>query len=403
MPQKFGAMPTLALFLTKPHKNPTMLPMKQTQPTKIFFSIAEASGDRHASKVIHRLVSEDSDLVCVGFGGPEMAKAGCKLLENTVDKSAMLLYVFSKIGAYIRRLKRVRAYLKQNRPEVVVLVDSFAWNIHVARAAKKLNIPVIYYVAPQLWAWALWRIAKLRKTATQIACILPFEQQWFQARGLKTTYVGHPLFDDPQATQVPSQPSAAIGLTIALFPGSRSHEIDKLWEPMQNIARKIQKAYPDARFVSTGANPETIELMREQADPQLGIEIRPGSIRDITSQTDLALVASGTATLEVAAQNCPMIVIYHVHPLQWHLLGRWLITTKYLSLVNILANKELVPEFMRFHHNTEPITQKALELLGDDKKRKEMQLALGKLMESLIRPGASQAVAEIILSYLPVN
>jgi len=155
--------------------------------------------------------------------------------------------------------------------------------------------------------------------------------------------------------------------------------------------------------LSTTTNPETVEALREQSDPQLGIEVRQSSIGTIARQADLALVASGTATLEVAAQNCPMVVMYYVHPLQWHLLARWLITTPYLCLVNILAGKELVPEFMPFYRDTEAVTQKVLELLGDDQKRGEMQQALGELMRRLIRPGASQAVAEIIQSYLPVN
>jgi len=116
-----------------------------------------------------------------------MAEAGCNLLENTVDSSAMLLYVVGKVGSYLRRFMRVRAYLAQHRPDIVVVVDSFAWNIHVARYARKLGIPVIYYVAPQFWAWAPWRIGKLRKTASEVACILPFEQDWFRKRGVDAT------------------------------------------------------------------------------------------------------------------------------------------------------------------------------------------------------------------------
>lgn len=360
---------------------------------KVFFSAAEASGDRHAAGVIRELKSSLHEVDCIGLGGPLMEREGCKLLENIVDRSAMLLHVMGKLGSFLKLRKRVRAYLIQERPDVVVLVDSFAWNIHVARIARKSGIPVLYYVAPQLWAWAPWRIHKLRKTADRIAAILPFEPEWFKKRGLEVNYVGHPLFDNYLPSVAASEPTFP---TVALLPGSRSHEIDMLWLPMQKIASQIKGVYPDVRFLSTTVNNDMANLLKERTDPQLGIEIRQTSIQDVTRQADLALVASGTATLEVAAENCPMIVMYHVHPLPWHLLGRWLLTTPYLCLVNILAQRELVPEFMPFYRDTDKVSQCALDLLSSDRKRDQMRQSLQQLMEPLIRPGAAKAVAQMI-------
>lgn len=371
----------------------------------IFLSAAEPSGDRHAAGVVRQLAKELPQFRCHGLGGPAMADAGCNLLCDLTNHSAMLGHALGQVGFYFRLLQRVKAWLSENRPELVVVIDSPAWNFHVAKAAKQLGIPVLYYVAPQLWAWGAWRLGKLRKRADRVACILPFEEKWFASRRVPARFVGHPLFDDGPNIPAMSPWSALESKTfptIALLPGSRRHEIAHLWGPMQEIARAIQDKYPNARFHTAAASDELADILRAQANPVLGIEIRRTTVEAVTRRADLTLVASGTATLEVAAQNCPMLVMYHVNRWQWHLLGRLLIRTPHICLVNILAGKELVPEFVPFQGQMHKIKATAMDYLENNQKRQDLRLAIRELVAPIIKPGAAVNVVRIIKEMLPL-
>jgi lipid-A-disaccharide synthase len=368
----------------------------------IFFSVADVSAKAHTARLIGRLKKEADDLRFAGMGWAAMAGEGCQLLENLVERSAMLVHAIGGFWFYYRLLDRIKKHFQEDRPDLVVVVDSPAWNFHVAKAAYKLGIPVLYYIAPQLWAWGGWRIKKLRQWADRVACILPFEQQWFTERGIKAEYVGHPLFDDDRPIE-PAEPTPKDELTfptVALLPGSRNHEIKYLWPSMQQIAVSILDQYPQARFISCAVDESKIESLRQKALSRLNIEIRHTSIEAAVRHADLTLVASGTSTLEVAAQNCPMIVMYHVNPLQWHLLGRWVVKIKYLSLVNILADKELVPEFMPFYRQ-EAVAETALDLLADEQRLMQMRQDLHKLVKPIIQPGAAAKISQIVMQMLP--
>jgi len=371
---------------------------------RIFISAAEASADAHGAKLILQLREEPGNVQCEGLGGEAMAGAGCQLLENLVDRSAMLTHAVGQVFFYRKLLKRVKRHFAQNPPDVVVVVDSPAWNFHVALAAKKFGIPVLYYIAPQLWAWGAWRIGKLRSRVDKVACILPFEETWFRERGVEAQYVGHPLFDDEQQIEGPNpwQEIRKEFPTVALLPGSRKHEIQHLWPPMQKIAAKIREKYPHVRFITAASSEANETLLRRELPKSLEVDVRRTSIEAATRHADLALVASGTATLEVAAQNCPMIILYHVPWLQWHLVGRWLVKTRYLSLVNILADRELAPEFMPFGGRVQEVTDKALSLLEDDEQRQEMRIALRRLVEPILKPGAAAQTAKLAKDLLPI-
>ena len=377
--------------------------VSMSENRKIFFSAAETSGDNHAAKLICHLREELSGLNCDGLGGPAMARAGCSLWENLVERSAMLSHALHQVGFYFKLLQRVKKKLQEERPDLVVVIDSPAWNFHVAKAAHNLNIPVLYYIAPQLWAWGAWRTRKLRRSVDRVACILPFEEQWFTKRNIRADYVGHPLFDETHmVASAPRRNQESKDFpTIALLPGSRQHEIDRLWLPMQEIAQNIKREFPSARFLTATTSDNSAETLKQKSKPLLEIEIRKTSIEAVTRHADLTLVASGTATLEVAAQRCPMIVMYHVNPIQWHLVGRLLVKTKYICLVNILAQKELVPEFIPFYGQTRSISTKALEILNNDEKRHQIHDDLKKLVEPIIKPGASAQVSAIIKEMLP--
>ncbi len=374
--------------------------MEEKPIPKIFISAAEVSGDRHAAKLIVNLRRDLHAVNCLGLGGPAMAAAGCDVIEDLVERSAMLTHAVKQVGFYKKLLTQVKQRFVEDRPDLAVVIDSPAWNFHVAKAARQLQIPVLHYIAPQLWAWGAWRANKLRKCTDKVACILPFEQQWFQDRNIDAVYVGHPLFDntDNITSAVVEERSFP---TVALLPGSRQHEIERLWPAMQIISRDIKNAHPLAKFVTTAPNDAMAEMLRDKADPSLDILFSDKSLEAVTRHADLALIASGTATLETAAQHCPMIVMYHVGACQWNLVGRWLLKTKWISLVNILAQRELVPELIPYGNRHKLAAQKALEILADNQGRQELRRQLEKLVQPIIKPGASQNVTNIIKDMLP--
>jgi len=384
--------------------------MTQERSRTIFISAAEASADKHAAKLIRQLHKELPQLNCDGLGGAAMAEAGCNLLENLVDRSAMLTHALRHIWFYFKLLGRIKRYFRETQPDLVVVMDSPAWNFHVAKAAGELGIPVLYYIVPQLWAWGGWRIGKLGRCVDRLACILPFEQQWFIDHGLNADYVGHPLFDDPNPVAPwPSPVQQVLGSvesnehfpTIAILPGSRNHEIDHLWVPMQKIACVIKKQYPQARFISAVIDESYAEKLRGRTLDELEIDVRRTSVEAVTRHADLAIIASGTATLEAAAQYCPMIVMYSVNPLHWYLARRLLLKTKHISLVNILADKELVPEFVPIFGRLNAVAETALALLGDTCRLEQMRKSLQELIDPIVKPGASENVVRIIKEMLP--
>jgi len=377
---------------------------------KIFISACEPSADLHCGNLIQAIndkVSNNNDLEVefVGLGGPNMQNAGCDLLENTVDKAAMIYNAFTQIWAYIKRVRRISAYLKSSNVDLVIVCDSPAFNFHIAKAAKKANIPVLFYVAPQLWAWAPWRIHKLRKCCDKLACILPFEQQWFSTRGIDVTFVGNPLMDEINYDQQSSYRDYAnfdpANSTVALMPGSRSAEIKNLWQPMQQIAKKLKQKYPNIKFITPAVNEEKLQTLKQNQLPDLDIEYALSDVINAASQADLTLVASGSATLQVAAAGCPMIIMYQSSKIMWHLLGRWLINIRLLSLVNILAGKELCPEFMPFFRSIEPIYEKSLQLLENQNQLADINSGLAEIVKPLlVGRKVSYSVADISLGLL---
>ncbi len=371
---------------------------------RVFISAAEPSADAHCAGLIEALQKSGYDIEFVGVGGPKMAEAGCGLLEATVGEAVMIYKAFSHIVRYYKLIKLVTRFLKSSKVDLVIVCDSPAFNFHIAKAAKKAGIKTVFYVAPQLWAWASWRIRKLRKCCDKLCCILPFEQDWFSQRGMDVVFVGNPLLDELQIDSAHHKKYADFttkNAIIALMPGSRNTEIDSLWEPMQQIALRLKDKYSAASFVTVAVDAEREQLLRETQLPGFECQYTISSVNKTAGEVDFALVASGSATLEVTAAGCPMVIMYQSSRILWHLVGWWLIKPKYLSLVNILAGKELVPEFMPYFSSIEPIAESIERLLEDRDKLTQISGELIKLVEPLAEKKARQEVAEIVLEMLP--
>jgi lipid-A-disaccharide synthase len=374
------------------------------KPYRIFISAAEPSADAHCAALITSLKQSTYNIEFVGVGGPKMAAAGCNLLESITSRAAMIYNAFAQIGFFYKLIKRVTRYLQSNNVDLVIVCDSPAFNFHIAKAAKKAGLKTLFYVAPQLWSWAGWRIRKLRKYCDKLCCILPFEQNWFTQRGVDTTFVGNPTLDEltPPLTSYRKKyldfnPENAH---FAILPGSRTAEIATLWLPMQQIAIHLKQKYPNADFTTVAVDADRQKQLKNAQIPGFQCNYAISSVSETARTADFAIVASGSATLQVAAVGCPMVIMYQSSKILWHLLGRWLITTKYLSLVNILANKELVPEFMPYFSSIEPVLAAIETLLKDSNELAQTSDALIQLAEPLVNKKACNEVAGIVAEML---
>lgn len=372
-----------------------------TQSPLVFISAAEPSGDLHAARLVRELQRRWPGARFRGLGGPALAEAGVELLEDLVGRSAMLGHALAQVPFYWGLRRRLRADFARCRPDLLITVDSFEWNLHVAKLARRQGTPVLTYSAPQLWAWGSWRIGGVRRHIDHVACFLPFEADWFGRRGVAASFVGHPLFAEHPAEPPGARSEPTDGFpTLALLPGSRDHEIDRLWRPMQAVAAQVKRRYGTARFLTAAASAAHADRLRATADPHLGIEIRRQPLDEVTRRAHLALVASGTATLQTAGRGCPMVIMYYVDPWQWRFIGRWLIRTPHLSLVNILAGRELVPEFMPFHRDVEGVTAAVTALLDDADRRGRLRhdlLDLAAPLRSNSAPVRTADLAEQLL------
>ncbi|MCU0914195.1 MAG: lipid-A-disaccharide synthase [Planctomycetes bacterium] len=370
----------------------------------VFVSVNDPSADAHCAGLMCALAHRGVPVDFVGIGGPKMAAAGCELIESTVGRAVMTYTAFAHVGHYYRLIRRIRRYLQEHPVDLVIVCDSPAFNFHVARAAKAAGIPTLFYVAPQLWAWAGWRIRKLRRLCDKLCCILPFEESWFGARGVDATFVGNPLLDKLPTDLAKLRKDYAHfepkRAKIALMPGSRSAEIESLWRPMQEIAVTLTRRYPGAGFMAVAASEERRRQLEQMQIPDFVCDYSVDTVRATAVAADFALVASGSATLEVASSGCPMVVMYQTNRILWQLVGRWLVHPRFFTLVNLLADRALVPEFMPYFTSVDPIVQKIEAYLQEPRTLGQVSHALIDLVEPLTRKKASEEVAQVVVEML---
>jgi lipid-A-disaccharide synthase len=370
---------------------------------RIFITVAEFSGDQHAAHLIRSLRQLDPTLIIEGFGGPQMRAAGAVVYQETVRSAAMGFSAVRRAPEVLRLLKSAREHFKLHRPDLQICCDSWGMNSQFAKLAHRLGIPVLYYIAPQAWASRESRVKKLRKWVDHLACILPFEEKYFRDRGVNATFVGHPLFDElptrqPRPIRTDFQSSPPI---VGLLPGSRRGEATGNFPSMLEIAGQIRAAFPGTQFLvptTSATDPVVRALIRDYTD----IEFRQNAFDEIVPQCDFCITVSGTATLHVAGHHVPMLVVYRVRPMAWHLLGRWMVRTKTFALVNLLAggDRHIVPEFVPWFGPSTKVGNVAIEFLRQPQKRIEQVQKLSQLIQTLDKPGASMNVARIAMEMI---
>lgn len=322
----------------------------------ILFTAFEPSGDDHASAVIAELRRRHPDLPIYAWGGPKMERAGATIVERTGDNAIMGVPGLGKVIEHHKINMRIRRWLGTRAVAVHVPVDSPGANFPVCKMTKERGIKVVHLAAPQVWAWAGWRIKKLRKRTDLVLCLLPFEEGWFLTRGVKARFIGHPLFDTPLDLAAIDVRVARLGggsPKVALMPGSRPKELRSAFPLLLDAFRRLREDFPGAAGVVAATRPEVADSLREGAArlggwPD-GLQVVSGDAEAVIRWCDYALVTSGTVTLQVARQAKPMVTFYKMNRVLYWTLFRALVSTELYTLPNLIAGKRIVPELIPYH------------------------------------------------------
>lgn len=341
----------------------------------------------------------------MGVAGLKMVEAGCERIFDMSRHAAMLLGVIKNTVRGIAMLNTCDRHLRGYSFAAAVLIDSPMLHLPLAAKAQAAGVPVLYYIAPQMWAWGKYRIHKLRNRVDRVAVILPFEEEFFRNQGVNATYVGHPLADQFAQLSIDREVVAGIrrrGVpVVALLPGSRTHVVESVLPGQLQVAERIAATIPGSAFGVSVANAQVAPLIARLAEVcRVPVELYPGHHGELIQAADLVLVASGTTALEVAFHERPMIVMYQSSRFLYHTIGRWMIDLPYLSLPNILAGREIVPEFMPYYTSTAPIADRAIGLLRSDDARRTMVENLAKTVAPLRGTHAAHRTAELLLEMI---
>jgi len=376
--------------------------------SKLILIVAgEASGDLHGSQLVRAMKLEQPGLSFYGVGGGKLKEAGVDLWADVADMAVVgLTEVVPKLRMILTVMNRLKKSMRSLKPDLVILIDYPDFNLPLARSAKKNGIPVFYYISPQVWAWRKGRIKTISRVVDRMAVILPFEEAIYRQAGVDASFVGHPLLDVAQATHSRSETLQRFGLqenvtTVALLPGSRKGEVSRLLPDMLKAARILTEKISPVQFLLPVADTLDVSWMNALIAGANSPEIRlvQGATYDAVAAADVAIVVSGTATLETALLGTPLIVIYSVSALTY-MIGRMLISVEHIGLVNIVAGKSVAPELIQHEANPERIAAEVLKILNDAGRRKVMQEELSLLREKLGRPGAAKRVARMALTLM---
>ena len=347
----------------------------QLERPRIFLSAAEASGDMYAAWFVEALRERVPEAECFGCAGPRLRDVGCEaLLRSESIAMVGLAEVAGEIPRVWRQYRRLVTDALERRPELAVLVDAPDFNLRLARHLRRHGIPVLYLVAPQAWAWRPWRVDQLRRVVDRLLCIFPFEEAWFRQRGVNVEYIGHPLAGRvrPRWSREEFFTQQRLDLRqplLALLPGSRRREVSL------NLPVLLEAAGRCGAQSLIAAPPE-LPL------PEAPLPVVRGATYDALAHADLALVASGTATIEAALLGTPMVVVYRVTEPTW-LLGRLLVRTPFYSMVNLVAERRLVPELIQDAFTPTRVTEEVRRLLSNRDARNMMRVGLAEVARKL--------------------
>jgi lipid-A-disaccharide synthase len=374
----------------------------------IFISAGEPSGDLHGSNLIAHLRRLDPQARVVGFGGDKMRQAGCELLYPLCNLAVMwFVHVLRNIVTFIRLIHQADRYFRDHKPDVVVLIDYPGLHWQIARRANQRGIPVVYFVPPQLWAWAGWRVKKMRRDVKLVLATLPFEGPWYAQRGVHAEYVGHPYFDELPRQQLDAeflarlpQPPARL---VAILPGSRQQEVIHNLPTLLRAARLVHAQQPAASFLIASYNEAQAELARQTlADyPDLlgCVRVCVGRTPEVIASAEACMAVSGSVSLEMLYRLKPAVIVYRLSKLDLFV-SRFFRKCRFITLVNLLADEELYPEFLADYCPAEAMAGHVLRWLNHPAEAAQLRGKLEQLRARVGQSGACERAARRIVDFL---
>ncbi len=376
----------------------------------LFFSVGEASGDQHAAHLIRELKRRRSDVKCVGYGGEAMRAAGCDLHFRLTDMAVLGFFVaIPLIWKFWKLAQQARQYFETERPDAVVLIDFPGFNWWIAKYAKRSGVRVIYYLPPQMWAWAGWRIKWVRRFIDDVISVLPFERDWYAERGVKVEYVGHPFFDEVAEHQLDAD--FVEGWTtkkhrnVAILPGSRDREVRHCFPIMVDAMRQLHERHPDVRFLVAcykESHRRFCSSFLLTNASRLPVHLFVGKTSEVIQTGECCLMVSGSVSLEVLARGKPAAMLYWS---SWptFLIAKVILTVKYGSLPNLFVDREVMPEAI-FAGNSRKLLPKLVEAihgwLSVDDRMQAARYEMLDLRSRFAQTGATSRAADILLQRL---
>jgi lipid-A-disaccharide synthase len=376
--------------------------VKLNEERKILIVAGETSGDLLGAHLVKAVLSMDPGLRFYGVGGKHLRSMGTDVIFDSSELAVVgIVEVFSRLHSNYRAFRWLKRSLARDKPALVVLVDFPELNLRLAKEAYKRKIPVFYYISPQVWAWRRGRVKKIAKLVHKLVVILPFEVPFYRQRGIDCEFVGHPLIDivKPHLSKEEAHEKFLLDKdkrTIGLLPGSRKEEVQNLLPVLLKSAHLLLRDFPNLQFIIPLAPAiDRFEVEKSIADFNVDIKVVGEHIYDVLNICDLVITASGTATLEAAIMRTPMIIVYKVSFLSY-LVGRLLVKVKSIGLVNLIAEKRIVPELIQGQASPINIFNEASKMLKNPLLLSMIRGELDNVKEQLGAPGTSQRAAQIL-------
>ena len=373
-------------------------------PITIYFVAGETSGDNHGAALMHSLRTLRSDLRFIGRGGPRMQEAARDDFLNWSDAAGIvgLWEVIKHYGYFREQFRQTLREVAATKPDAIILIDYPGFNLRLAKALRQQApaAKIIYYISPQVWAWNRSRIPKMAHWLDLMLCIFPFESELYEKSGLRAVFVGHPMIESLERKRVEIRRDQNL---VGLFPGSRQREVRKIFPVMMQMIQKLRRDRPELRFEIAAVSETLSATIRQMLDGSKissdVAEIVIGQSALVMQRSFVGVVASGTATLEAAYYQLPFILIYKV---SWmtYLAGRLLIRVKYLGMPNVLADREIVPEFIQHRARAGVLAKAVATLFSDSERRQRMSSELDESVAKLGGRGASERAARAVLHLL---
>ena len=375
------------------------------RPKRVMIVVGEASGDLHGAHLVKALYRRDPTLEIFGVAGDGLKREGIKVIFD-VDRLTGMGFVelAGNLKTIWQAYRLLRKALREERPNLLILVDFPEFNLRLAQLAKKSGIPVLYYISPQVWAWRKRRTQKIARWVDRMAVVFPFEVPLYQNEGVAVSFVGHPLLDLAYSSEPRERTLTQYGLdpsrqTIAILPGSRRREVAYHLPPMLEAADRLERQL-EMQFIlvrATTVEKGILDGILEKA--AVKVPIAEGNTYNVLHACDLVWAASGTATLETALMLRPMVIVYR---LSWltYALARLLVRVSHIGMVNIIAGESVVPELIQSDVTADKIVAESRAILQDPELRKRIVRKLSQVREKLGSPGASERVAEIAFSMI---